>query len=118
MAAVAFGFIHNVPLVYTLTLANAVGGATAMGCGAGRNVATLEQVKELMRRSDINEDEKFWEELLGDNLGTREINLLSRSLINQNSQQLNVVPLQRAVSEILSKLEPTQSKMAIASSLA
>nr|GMD17147.1 probable fructokinase-4 [Ipomoea batatas] len=117
VAAVAFGFIHNVPLVYTLTLANAVGGATAMGCGAGRNVATLEQVKELMRRSDINEDEKLWEELLSDSLGTLEVNLLSRSLIDQNSPQLNVVPLQRAVSEILPKLLPAQSKMAVASSL-
>lgn len=117
VAAVAFGFIHNVPLVYTLTLANAVGGATAMGCGAGRNVATLEQVKELMRRSDINEDEKLWEELLSDCLGTLEVNLLSRSLIDQNSPQLNVVPLQRAVSEILPKLLPAQSTMAVASSL-
>nr|GMD15508.1 probable fructokinase-4 [Ipomoea batatas] len=117
VAAVAFGFIHNVPLVYTLTLANAVGGATAMGCGAGRNVATLEQVKELMRRSDINEDEKLWEELLSDSLGTLEVNLLSRSLIDQNSPQLNVVPLQRAVSEILPKLLPAQSTMAVASSL-
>ncbi|XP_031101424.1 probable fructokinase-4 [Ipomoea triloba] len=117
VAAVAFGFIHNVPLVYTLTLANAVGGATAMGCGAGRNVATLEQVKELMRRSDINEDEKLWEELLSDSLGTLEVNLLLRSVIDQNSPQLNVVPLQRAVSEILPKLLPAQSKMAVASSL-
>ncbi|XP_022859890.1 fructokinase-1, partial [Olea europaea var. sylvestris] len=48
VAAVAFGFIHNLPLVYTLTIANAVGAATAMGCGAGRNVATLGQVVEII----------------------------------------------------------------------
>ena len=48
VAAIAFGFIHNIPLVTTLAFANAVGAATAMGCGAGRNVATLKQVVELM----------------------------------------------------------------------
>ncbi|CAH9093683.1 unnamed protein product [Cuscuta europaea] len=114
VAAIAFGYIQNVPLVHTLTLANAVGGATAMGCGAGRNVATLEQVKELMKRSNINEDFKLWEELLTDILGTLEVNLLSGLLVN--SQQLNIVPLQRVVSEILPKLEPTKSKIAITSS--
>ena len=47
VAAVAFGFIHNLPTVNTLAIANAVGAATAMGCGAGRNVATLMQVMEM-----------------------------------------------------------------------
>ncbi|VFQ91209.1 unnamed protein product [Cuscuta campestris] len=117
VAAIAYGFIHKAPLVHTLTLANAVGGATAMGCGAGRNVATLEQVIRLARRSNIDEDVKLWEELLSDNnLGAMEVNLLSGLLIN--SQHLNIVPLQKVVSEILSsKLQPTQkSTIALASS--
>ncbi|GJN30374.1 hypothetical protein PR202_gb18673 [Eleusine coracana subsp. coracana] len=43
-AAIAFGFLHDLPVVSTLTLANAVGAATATGCGAGRNVAHLDKV--------------------------------------------------------------------------
>ena len=71
VAAIAFGFIHNIPLVTTLVFANAVGAATAMGCGAGRNVATLKQVVELMEAPDLNEDDEFWNELLGEHLDTR-----------------------------------------------
>ena len=71
VAAIAFGFIHNIPLVTTLAFANAVGAATAMGCGAGRNVATLKQVVELMEAPDLNEDDEFWNELLGEHLDTR-----------------------------------------------
>ncbi|KAE8666988.1 MuDR family transposase [Hibiscus syriacus] len=59
VAAIAFGFIHDIPLVTTLAFANAVGGATAMGCGAGRNVATLKKVVELIETPDLNEDVKF-----------------------------------------------------------
>ncbi|XWS76300.1 hypothetical protein CRYUN_Cryun01aG0163900 [Craigia yunnanensis] len=44
VAAIAFGFIHNIPLANTLAFGNAVGAATAMRCGAGRNLATLKQV--------------------------------------------------------------------------
>ncbi|KAE8696302.1 MuDR family transposase [Hibiscus syriacus] len=43
-------------------------GYRAVGCGAGRNVATLKKVVELIETPDLNEDDKFWNELLGDHL--------------------------------------------------
>ncbi|XP_015575894.1 fructokinase-1 isoform X2 [Ricinus communis] len=108
VAAIAFGFIHNMPLVNTLTIANAVGAATAMGCGAGRNVATLEKVIELVRGSNINEDDAFWAELFVKNLNAQEIAFLSKMVINgskSSNKGLNRVAIQKVVSELLPKLE-------------
>ncbi|KAJ0111780.1 hypothetical protein Patl1_03220 [Pistacia atlantica] len=105
VAAVAFGFIHNMPTVSTLTIANAVGAATAMGCGAGRNVATLGQVIELMRASNLNEDGELWDELLNEDVHAQEITFLSKMGINGSTNQLNRVDLQKVVSELLLKLE-------------
>jgi hypothetical protein len=51
-AAIAFGFLHDLPAVSTL---NAVGAATATGCGAGRNVAYLDKVLQLLREANLNE---------------------------------------------------------------
>ncbi|KAE8705629.1 MuDR family transposase [Hibiscus syriacus] len=68
VAAIAFGFIHDIPLVITLAFANVVGAAAVVGCGAGWNVATLKKVVELIETPDLNEDDKFWNELLGDHL--------------------------------------------------
>ncbi|KAG6783838.1 hypothetical protein POTOM_009514 [Populus tomentosa] len=104
VAAIAFGYIHNMPLVHTLAIANAVGAATAMGCGAGRNVATLDKVTELMRASDIKEDDEFWSELVKD-LDTEEITFLSKMVINGRNIQVNHIALQKVVSELLPKLE-------------
>ena len=39
-AAIVVGYINLMPMITTLALENAVGGATTMGCGAGRNVVT------------------------------------------------------------------------------
>lgn len=105
MAAIAFGFIHNIPMVSSLAIANAVGAATAMGCGAGRNVATLQRVIELMKAADLNEDEEFFNELLVENVDTQEITCLSKVVINGNNHQLNRIALQKVVSELLPKLE-------------
>ncbi|CAL5427497.1 unnamed protein product [Camellia sinensis] len=105
VAAIAFGFIHNLPMVYTLTIANAVGAATAMGCGAGRNVATLKRVTELMKAANLNEDDKFWNELIDENLDTQEITFLSKMAVNGSNNRLNRVPLQKVVSEMLRKFE-------------
>ena len=48
-AAVVLGFTrgHSIPAV--MALANAVGAATAMGQGAGRNVASSRQVQALLQ---------------------------------------------------------------------
>lgn len=104
MAAIAFGFIHNMPMVSSLAIANAVGAATAMGCGAGRNVATLEKVIELMKVADLNEDDKFWKEMLPENLDSQEITFLSKFVVNGTNNQLKHVALQKVVSELLPKL--------------
>ncbi|XP_020550494.1 fructokinase-1 isoform X1 [Sesamum indicum] len=110
VAAIAFGFIHKLPLVYTLTIANAVGAATAMGCGAGRNVAKLKQVLELVRGSNLNEDDKFWLELLKKHSDTEEIMLLTKAVINGSNNWLQRVSLQKVVGELLPKLERAQAK--------
>ncbi|KAJ7558435.1 hypothetical protein O6H91_04G039000 [Diphasiastrum complanatum] len=47
-AAIVLGYIHNIPVITTITLANAVGAATAKGCGAGRNVATASKVADIL----------------------------------------------------------------------
>ncbi|KAF2325313.1 hypothetical protein GH714_026414 [Hevea brasiliensis] len=103
VAAIAYGFIHDMPLVNTLAVANAVGAATAMGRGAGRNVATLEKVIELMRASNINEDDEFWNEVVK-KLDAQEITFLSKMAINGSDNRLNRVALQKVVSELLPKL--------------
>ncbi|KAL5792802.1 hypothetical protein ACOSP7_001396 [Xanthoceras sorbifolium] len=105
VAAVAFGFIHNMSTINTLAIANAVGAATAMGCGAGRNVATLKQVTELMRASNLNEDDAFWNELLGEISASEKITFLSKMGINGSNNRMNCVDLQKVVSELLPKLE-------------
>ncbi|XP_057512596.1 fructokinase-1-like [Actinidia eriantha] len=105
VAAVAFGFIHNISMVHTLTIANAVGAATAMGCGAGRNVATRKQVIELMEAANLNEDENFWNEIIDENLEAEEITFLSRMVINGRNNRMNRVTLQKIISETLPKLE-------------
>ncbi|KAL7151536.1 hypothetical protein ABFS83_04G037700 [Erythranthe nasuta] len=109
VAAIAFGYIHKMPLVYTLTIANGVGAATAMGCGAGRNVATLKQVLELLRGSNINEDDSYWVELLKSHSGAQEITLLAKLVVNGNHSWLRRAPMQNVVSELLPRLECAQT---------
>ena len=106
VAAIAFGFIHNIPLVTTLAFANAV------GCGAGRNVATLKQVVELMEAPDLNEDDEFWNELLGEHLDTQEVTFLSRMVLNGSNGRMT---LQKVVSELLPKLKYSQLKGTVSS---
>ncbi|KAH1108235.1 hypothetical protein J1N35_012003 [Gossypium stocksii] len=108
VAAIAYGFIHNIPLVITLAFANAVGAATAMGCGAGRNVATLKQVVELMETPDLNEDDKFWNELLREHLDSQEVTFLSKMVLNGSNGRMKHVTLQKVVSELLPKLKSSQ----------
>lgn len=110
VAAIAFGFIHNMPMVGSLAVANAVGAATAMGCGAGRSVATLEKVVEILKEANLNEDDKFWNELLFENLSTQEITFLSKFVINGNNKQLKHIALQKVVSELLPKLESSRAE--------
>ncbi|KAL9271797.1 hypothetical protein AKJ16_DCAP18846, partial [Drosera capensis] len=59
-----------------------VGAATAMGCGAGRNVATLKQVVELIKAGDLIEDTEFGKEILDQCTDVQEITLLSKMMVN------------------------------------
>ncbi|EPS65496.1 hypothetical protein M569_09279 [Genlisea aurea] len=110
VAAVAFGYIHKLPSINTLAVANAVGAATAMGCGAGRNVARLKQVVELVTESNLNEDDEFWEQLPEERQRSKgvsaEVTLLSK-LVVDGSENLRV-PLQRVVAELLAMLEVSE----------
>ncbi|KAJ8633603.1 hypothetical protein MRB53_026939 [Persea americana] len=104
-AAVALSFLHDVSPVATLALANAVGAATAMGYGAGRNVANLNKVLELLTVSNLNEDDKLWNELVDMNSDATEVSLLSNTVIDGCNARLTMVPMQKVISELLPKLE-------------
>eukprot|EP00850_Spirogloea_muscicola_P006226 SM000029S10521 [mRNA] locus=s29:590887:593262:+ [translate_table: standard] len=49
-AAIVLGYAGGNDPCATIALANAVGAATAMGSGAGRNVANAKQVEDILRR--------------------------------------------------------------------
>lgn len=105
VAAVAFGFIHDIPLISTLAISNAVGAATAMGSGAGRNVASLKQVIELIKAPNLNEDDEFWSELLGEHSDVEEITFLKKMMVNGSNDRMNFIALQKVVSDLIPKLE-------------
>lgn len=113
VAAIAFGFIHDLPLVHTLTMANAVGAATATGCGAGRNVASLDQVLEIMRISNLNEDDGFWDEVFCKYLDTGKISMLSKGgVLKGSNSQLQYLSVQKVIPEVLTKIEAAYSRRA------
>lgn len=107
VAAIALGYIRNMPLVNTLTIANAVGAATAMGCGAGRNVAKRHQVVDLIKASKLNDEESLLKELLAENPETPKVNLLSKGMRKEgsNKQQIEIISMEKVVSELLPELE-------------
>lgn len=113
-AAVVVSFLHGISPVGTLALTNAVGAATAMGCGAGRNVATSSKVLELLRVSNLNEDDELWNDLI-ENVDATEISLLSKTVINGCCDRLTRVPMQTVVSELLPKLETLLKRRAVPS---
>lgn len=104
-AAIAYGFLHDMPPMNTLTLANAVGAATATGSGAGRNVATVAKVLDLLRQSNINEDYEFWNELIDTHPAVEEISLLSATHVNECGGRFVHILLQTVVSQLISKFE-------------
>ncbi|WOK97996.1 hypothetical protein Cni_G06709 [Canna indica] len=103
-AAIAFGFLHGMSAVETLALANAVGAATATGCGAGRNVARLNKVLELLGQSKLNEDDAFWNKLIGKE-STDEVLLLSKMSINGHSDRLVRVPIEYVLFQLLPEFD-------------
>ncbi|KAL6660162.1 hypothetical protein ACP70R_002285 [Stipagrostis hirtigluma subsp. patula] len=112
-AAIAFGFLHNLPAVHTLTLANAVGAATATGCGAGRNVAHLDKVLELLREANINEEDTAWSELIDGSCLSPEVSVLSRTAINGFSERLVHVPICTVVSDLLPMFEAVSERSTV-----
>ncbi|KMT10301.1 hypothetical protein BVRB_5g120550 [Beta vulgaris subsp. vulgaris] len=104
VAAVAFGFVHEMPMIHTLAIANAVGAATATGCGAGRNVATFTKTMELIKTGDLNENDKFWRGLFDKSMEIQDFSLLSKK-VNEIDSELKCVPLEKIIPELTSKLE-------------
>jgi len=56
-AAIALGFTKGKDIPSTLALAGAVGAATAMGTGAGRNVANVERIRDILSKQGRKTDE-------------------------------------------------------------
>jgi len=111
-AAIAFGFLHDLPAVNTLTLANAVGAATATCCGAGRNVARLDKVLQLLREADLNEEDTLWTELIEGN-SLCMVSILSGMARNGFSEQIVHVPVTKVVSDLLPMLEAVLERSAV-----
>lgn len=108
VAAIAFGLINNMPMIHTLTIANAVGAATATGSGAGRNVATSKRVLEILKARNLNEDDMFWNKLLSDHLnGEEEITLVSETKMPSNTtvNKPKRIPIDKVINDILPLLE-------------
>uniref|UniRef100_J3LKA9 Carbohydrate kinase PfkB domain-containing protein n=2 Tax=Oryza brachyantha TaxID=4533 RepID=J3LKA9_ORYBR len=112
-AAIAFGFLHNLPAVSTLALANAVGAATATGCGAGRNVARLDKVLQLLRESNINEDDTTWSEWIEGSSLCSEVSVLSKTAVNGFSDHIVHVPIHNVVSNLLSMFETVSERSTV-----
>ncbi|XP_062209976.1 fructokinase-1-like [Phragmites australis] len=112
-AAIAFGFLHDLPAVNTLTLANAVGAATATGCGAGRNVAHLDKVLQLLREANLNEEDTAWSELIEGSSLCPEVSVLSRTPINGFSDRLVHVPVCDVHSNLLHMFEAVSERSTV-----
>ena len=112
-AAIAFGFLHDLPAVSTLTLANAVGAATATGCGAGRNVAHLDKVLQLLREANLNEEETAWSELIEGSSLCSKVSVLSKTAINGFSNSIVHIPIGNVVSELLPMFEAVSERSTI-----
>ncbi|PKA58314.1 putative fructokinase-4 [Apostasia shenzhenica] len=104
-AAIAYGYMHEMHPVSILVLANAVGAATATGCGAGRNVASLTKVLELLRKSNIYEDYKFWTDLIDSEISKEDVFLLWKTCINGCTGAPVHFPLQTVVPQLIAKFE-------------
>ncbi|RRT70889.1 hypothetical protein B296_00008982 [Ensete ventricosum] len=109
-------FLHRMPAVNTLALANAVGAATATGCGAGRNVAHLNKVLQLLKQSNVDEDGIFWDKLIEDSSSTNEVVLLlSKVPINGHKDHFVRIPIRDVVVELLTKFEKTSARSMVQS---
>ncbi|KAL8150304.1 hypothetical protein V2J09_020112 [Rumex salicifolius] len=107
VAGIAYGFVRQMSTVHILTLANAVGAATAMGIGAGRNVAKLEQVKKLITSGDLNDDCQ-WKEAIDKSSDDQEVTLLSKEPADGEDGRLKHLSLDKIVPEVIGKLESTR----------
>lgn len=70
-AAIVLGFVKGYDIPATMALANAVGAATAMGTGAGTNVASAENVLRLLTSAAQAENGNGGHEPNGDGSGVK-----------------------------------------------
>lgn len=105
-AAIVVGYINLMPMITTLALANAVGGATAMGCGAGRNVATKEKACELLLASEVNNDyEDCWRRLCAPEYFSESEIMLAKTSINCHDNSLRIVEVQHVTRDAFNFLK-------------
>lgn len=109
-AAIAFGFLCKMDQVNALILANSVGAATATGCGAGRNVATLEKIVQLLQFPNLNEDVELWRSLIEEYSEKEEIVLASKYIVNGSAGRIVYVSIDEAVLQLLPQLEATTER--------
>ena len=94
------------PMITTLALANAVGGATAMGYGAGQNVATKEKACELLLASEVNNDyEDCWRRLCAPEYFSESEIMLAKTSINCHDNSLRIVEVQHVARDAFNFLK-------------
>lgn len=101
------------PSISTLLLANAVGAATATGSGAGRNVARLEKVVQLLNNANLNEDAQPCYDSVDDSLEAEDIIMLSNAAVNGTNKQVSQVSIQRAACELLQQFKTVHEAKAV-----
>jgi uncharacterized membrane protein (DUF2068 family) len=101
------------PAVSTLTLANAVGAATATGCGAGRNVAHLDKVLQLLREANLNEEDMAWSELIEGSSLCSQVSVLSWTAIDGFNDGVEHIPIGNVVSDLLPMFEAVSERSTV-----
>lgn len=96
--------------VNAIILANSVGAATATGSGAGRNVATLEKIVQLLRFPNLNEDVELWKSLIEEYSEQEEIVLVSKYIVNGSAGRIVYVSIDEAVLQLLPQLKAASEK--------
>ncbi|XP_057825659.2 uncharacterized protein LOC131037517 isoform X1 [Cryptomeria japonica] len=111
-SAIVMGYINSMPLITTLALANAVGGATAMGCGAGRNVATFEKVTELLSSPKLQSTcEDYWETLFSKEFLIDSEIMLEKTIINGQDNLFCAVDVKSVARDALEFLQKCSQKV-------
>uniref|UniRef100_A0A0D6R9F3 Carbohydrate kinase PfkB domain-containing protein n=1 Tax=Araucaria cunninghamii TaxID=56994 RepID=A0A0D6R9F3_ARACU len=110
-AAIVIGYINSMSIITILALANAVGGATAMGCGAGRNVATIEKVSDLLFAPQLqSEYEDYWKTLLPEECLINSEIMMKKTVTNNQDNSFCAIDVQTVAQDALDLLQKFSQK--------